>query len=392
MKAPQRIRRMSIAAVTVLCSMAATPALGAAALRLAWSREYGAETNVWYAHRTAAVAGETIVVGGQREPRPGTNTEGWLLEVDQNGEVVAQRTVGSQYATVRALSPDATYAVVVAASGQSALLRRADARYVTAAADMAPGQSAVLVQLTKLAGGVALAVGHDERGALAIALGADGKPRWQKRPEGVPLQAFVDAAAGGDGGFVLVGNTRLAAPVPADIGAPVDAGGTADPPSVWLGKYDAGGTRIAERSFPGRHGSIVRARDGGYALAYDRGRGERQDIVVQRLSEELGDLWSAPVFSAEAGYQYFRIAGLASGDFAVAGGKDDQPYVALVSGGGQRLAEFVGSDLLRSPSYEVVTAGDVIFVVSTVFVEFTAGGKRDAAQKVRVMRMEPSAT
>ena len=309
-----------------------------------------------------------------------------LWRIDAKGEIAHETEIresadsnGTNTATIRdvvALQNREALLLVDFEGGRPSIVR-VDARgkQTTTRRLARPDRSLTLFKIVPGAGGTFLLVGHEALNALAVSIDSAGRVQWEKTYDRGKMEFFVDGLASGDGGFVLVGNS-----------GEYDALRTG-PSLVWVGLYTATGDLKLEVTFPGRYGKVARSPDGGYAVVYDKSNSNAQEIRLRGLSADLKELWDTQLLVTGPNFSDFQIAALARGGFAVAGGKEGRPWVALVDATGRPAATLYGEPAERSldlGTYGLGSTGDASLFLGSTHIE--ARSRSDVQQKVRVRK------
>jgi len=168
-----------------------------------------------------------------------------------------------------------------------------------------PGGGCVLV-------GVSASFTHgeeDSQDALVYRLDADGNKLWRCN-FGTPFDDYPkEVVATGDGGYVIVGGTRLSEYGDLDFMVfRIDASGN----QLWRHTFGGGSSDFAE--------SVDVTSDGGLIVGgrtYSYGHGE-QDILVYRLTEDGRKLWRKD-FGGDRVDACFSVIGTSDGGYLLSG-------------------------------------------------------------------------
>jgi len=143
----------------------------------------------------------------------------------------------------------------------------------------------------------------------------------------------------------------------------------------------------ATTSFPGRYGRIAGSANTGYAVVYDKGNSESQDIRVKFLGPDLKDVWETRVLTAAPSFIDFGITPASAGGWLVSGARDGRCYLASIGPTGATTgvfqAEPVPTSLVLGACHVRRDNTDVVLGSSTV----DATDKAHVSELVRVLRL-----
>lgn len=377
-----------LAAITCidLAARQATPT----SLSIDWDRSFGKD-DVWSEFRAMTAVGndELWVAVSQRnslERAVASSSRLFLWRINAAGELITEIEIKG--APTGKATNTAGVRDVVSIDGQELLLLvnfeggkpsvvRVNRNGSQTSQPLAtPNRTLTLSKIVPAAGGTFLLLGHESLDALAIKIDARGAVLWEKKQDRGRMELLIDGVSTPDQGFVLVGNTGN-----------YDAS-RSGLSNVWVGKYDAGGELKAEIVFPGRFGSLARAGDQGYVVAYDRSGTSNQEFHAKGLSADLKELWDESLLSAVRNFSDLRIVALPAGGFAVAGRKLADPFVTLIDAKGRPVTTLDVKQAERS-----VDIGDTGLAAVSPASLFLASShievrtKTDVRQTVRVRRL-----
>jgi hypothetical protein len=354
-----------------------------------WERSYGEGDDAPYSYAAAAASpeGEIIVAAspGLSLGRAAASLPSKILRIrPEDGKAEAIEfpppALKGQGAGEAPVLPPAIKAVAVGEKGDAVVVLEVlqgrpwllgiarDGKPVLEKEIRSPGRDLHIERIVRASGGGFLLLGHESADSIAIAVSGAGDVQWERKIDLGGTDFFVDGLAVPEGGFLLVANA-----------------GEFDeyqqgPSSVLILKCDARGEVKTRMKLPGRHGSVVLAGGGGFALVYDRSTSAAQDVWAQALTSDLNETWSAPVLQIKQGFSRFRIVRSPDGGYSIAGGKDDKPFVVRLDEAGKEIWRHWWEEANRSLDYEILVLGGAEFVVSGIYDE---GGR----ERVRLIKI-----
>lgn len=354
---------------------------------VAWEHRLG--DDLWeHEYRAMAVSdkGDSIFVAVRARPAGHRDTP-WSLMIwrvnQQTGELTPtaldpQLTLLSKsYADIEDLKVLGNGSVVLAAEsskGVPSIIKLEPNGKLSFAKEIAdPTHSAEILKILPTADGGFVIVGHQSTDAVIEKVDPAGNKTWDKVIDRGKIESFFDGVTTSDGGVVVIGNSWT--------GDPFFIG----PSAILVMKFDDKGNLQMEKSFPGRYASIAPSTQNSYAVVYDKSDTVQQSISVVGLSDELRELWNAPIFSSERGVARFRIASAPNGGFVVVGSRDLNLWVSRIDKMGKTM--WVFSDSERSASnFDVTSSGESFFIAYPAISTFMAGGKRQLNTKVSLIK------
>lgn len=241
---------------------------------LVWQRRYGGNQGDRQDDRAFDIvpaSGDGFLLSGWTESRGAGSNDLWLLRIDAEGQVLWQRTFGTQLA-------DEGFRMVAA-----------------------PGGGAVIVGQTESSG---------NGDGWLVKVDAQGEREWQRTFGGDADDSLMGIAAVDSGGYILAGNT---------------GGRTSKQGDGWVIRVDERGREVWQRRFRASHANalvdIAPGDDGGFLVAGtaepndDKRRSTKAWVVS--LDASGGERWLRTYGDATG--KFMAIARAPGGDYALAG-------------------------------------------------------------------------
>ena len=197
-------------------------------------------------------------------------------------------------------------------------------------------------------------VGHKSLKSSVLKIDVNGNEIWSKVFDREKHESFVDGIPTSDGGFILIENSGKYEKF---------FMGESD---LFVTKFDSNGNKVDERFLPGRYGSIAQGKDGGFAVVYDKKADSSQDIWIQAYDKQMRPLWSHNITTAKLGLGKFKAAGLANGNYIVAGTVNGKPWVTYLDSNGTRKWDYLSASTDFENGIDIVANGDYCYLISTV--------------------------
>jgi hypothetical protein len=285
----------------------------------------------------AVIAGRdgNVIVAGSTASHGAGWTDMWVLELDSQGRVAAQGTVGTRddWDHAYALTETSDGGLAMAGSfmgGEGVVKLGADGRVAWYAA-----MSFVdIYAVTETAdGGLAMAGNWAGLDIWIGKLDAAGRLLWQKQIGGVRYDAAWGIIEAADGTLLVSGNTE-----------PFTTTSETWPLDMWIGRLAADGTVLWQRTVGGDGGesgnSIIEDADGGFIVAgtASTAEGENYDMAVLEIDADGAVVWQKMI--GGSGYEEGRsVAVTHDGGYVVVGSVSDD-----ASGSPDVLAAKLGPD------------------------------------------------
>lgn len=209
---------------------------------------------------------------------------------------------------------------------------------------------------------------------VGIKTDALGKEVWRKSFDRGRDDMVTDCLAMDDGGFMLVessGKTHQFYMGESDL---------------FVVRYDTRGDKVAERYLPGRNGRITKGKDGKILLVYDKSATAEQDIWVQAYDRGLNPVWAQKVASAKLGFESFKVAALANGNYVVAGSVNGKPLVTYISSSGSKKWEYFSTSKEFHTGVDLIAQGNDCYLVSSII---TLNAEKALINKIKVHKFQP---
>lgn len=311
-----------------------------------------------------------------------TVTEGlWVWKVNPAGEKIIDLKLknpaddAKKYSNVEALAITENEDIILIAQmrrGRANLLKLNSAGEILLSKELKSERD--ISRIIPTADNNFLLIGHDKFNSLLMKIDANGEVLWEKINDRGKDDMFVNGILTEDGGFILIENSGKSAQFYLASS------------EMWITKYDSKGEKITEKSFPGRHGSIARGKDGSYAIVYDKSGTAKQDIWAKAVDKDLNEKWDVNVTSTDFGLESFKIASLTNGDYIVAGPIMLRPWVSYIDSTGVKKWDFYNKAMEPASGTDFISKGNDCFIVSSV-VAITDQYKIN--NKIKAIKFQP---
>lgn len=358
----------SIFAILIFIIFTATPSAYSAQLNtlenILWEREYGDDTSSYISKSFAfSQADASLYISGiYRSSAKGVppKVQGiWVWKINSSGEKISEirlkNAEGKNIINVEALAITdvGNIIMVVTLEGKSSeLIKINSSGEQLLLKDMAKGRR--ISKIIHTVDNKLLLIGQENTNALLMKVDGTGQTIWDKLLDRGKDDMFVDGISTEDGGFLMVENSGKTAQF---FMAESD---------VWITKYDSNGIKQSEKTFPGRHGNIVKGKDGSYVVVYDMSGTAKQDIWVKALDSSLNEKWSTQITETEFGLEKFTIAAMSNGNYVAAGPIKLRPWVSYIDANGIKKWDFYDGSVWPSIGTELVSKGDNMYIISSV--------------------------
>jgi hypothetical protein len=365
------MHRAAAAAAWLALAVQAAPACGQRAAELPgkrWERAFGHPRLDHQPTALGATRDDSGVWIGGSTREVGAGSRGaavWIWKVGQAGDIVERLSLGSvkrgadggdgaRYLTSLLETADGSLLAAVEFEAGRPSLVAVRNREVSAQKILLPTRSSYTIEkIVEAPEGGAYAVGDIGASGLLLRLGPTGQVLWHRIFQKQGQVVGIDLLARPEGGGIAVWNS----------GRP--GGFRLHDSTVWLSMFSAKGEIQKEVSLAGRWGSIAR-HERGYALAYDAGGDDAQEVRFVQLDRDLGMKLESTLATGTFGLSGFRMVALPDGDSVVAGSLDGVLWVSRVSAEGKPRwsSTAMESSLWRADG--LVRSGDGVFVLSPV--------------------------
>lgn len=378
-----------IFAILILFGLIISPAVFVNAsdigkLPTVWDNKYGDEMYA-YENRTTAFSptDNTLYIAGiySLYDRNKKNIEGiWIWKINAAGEKVVDLRLKNpaddtkKYLNVEALAITSNEDIILIAKmrgGRINLIKLNSVGEILLSKELKSERD--ISRIIPTADNKFLLIGHEKFNSLLMKIDANGEILWEKINDRGKDDMFVDGIATEDGGFILIENSGKSAQF------------LLTSSEMWITKFDSKGEKITEKSFPGRHGSIVRGKDGNYAIAYDKSETAKQDIWAKAVDKDLNEKWNTNITSTDFGLESFKVGSLTNGDYIVAGPIMLRPWVSYIDASGVKKWDFHNKANEPASGPDFISKDDNCFIISSVVA--ITGDK--ITNKVKVIKFRP---
>jgi len=329
-----------------------------------WERRYEAEERVVRYRGVADLNAVELVLGITSYKKTGDRLESelWIWRVRKDsgelsrigvhwtGEGRPEAGPSVLPTDIRAVTAVSNHVIAVldaGPDGQWLLDMEPDGR-VLKARQIATGNERVAIQ--KIAPGVPRGIaiaGISEGNAFVERVDDSGEILWKKTRGAA---GAIDIVASARGETLLVGNPGIGT----DIGRRAS--------EIWAELLDDHGSVLAGARISGRRGRACRSGNG-FALVYDKGTSEGQDIWLIELDNRLSQMRTMQVTKSGEGVADFKVVSTPEGGYVVAGAKDYRPYIRRVGPRGDTAWDFWGENMPAGVEFDAIASGKAVYVV-----------------------------
>lgn len=206
-----------------------------------------------------------------------------------------------------------------------------------------------------------LLIGSEHGNALVVKIDSWGKKLWEKVIDRGKVESFIDGLHREDDSFVLVGDSSI-----------YRSSFFPGPSEVWVVKLDAKGNILSEKTFPGRYGGIAKGKDDSYVIVYDKSDSANQDIRLQALDANLGQLWAEKLLTMQTNVPgRFNIVSVANGGFVVAGSTEDHRlWISKIDNRGRQIWTYRGDANNKSVGMNnLISFNGELYILTPVYSE-----------------------